>query len=457
MIPKERKVVVAVLAATVVVLLVGFLAYFFIIGPIGEKNKLIADRNNEIDDLDLKKARIELEKKKFEAQRQQSLPKDVGLARGQYAALLDSLARKADFAPGSFKITSKDPDAKSAPKITAKEVAYVKLNYEITVRSDLYRITDFLTRFYQQPLLHTIEKLNLLRPNDVKAQTNKELDATFTIEAIILDTAPDRPNLIPIGVQSAIVSGAAIQTAYNRAAVATGAGSATMSDIASRSREYLAIAGKNIFYGPLPEKTERAAPESPPEPDESYFITLTSIVQYEDGKLVAVFRDKATNNDYTAEQSPSGEISVKGEYTLNGKRRLITGYSERVASKDIAFGSEEGKNRRFWRVRRILVDAVVLERIDLPKTDEKPKPVPLTFAIGGTAAFAGITEGKMYRATVGQSLIPTVGEAPKEIALVTKYLLTREAAKDIYSGVDLQKGKESAKPAASAVSTDRGR
>ena len=98
-------------------------AYFLVVSPLVDKNHQIAARQKEIAALELEVDEIVALKKKYEAARQQSLPGDPGVARQEYSNLLEALCRKADYAPGSYKILVSEPDNKSVPMLAPKKPA----------------------------------------------------------------------------------------------------------------------------------------------------------------------------------------------------------------------------------------------------------------------------------------------------------------------------------------------
>lgn len=425
--------------------IVGAIAYFVVLGPLIEKNKLIKVRENEVAMLELEITEVQILKKKFESAREQSLPNDpvygVSVSRTQYGNLLESLLRRAEFAPGSFKILVGDPDSKSAPTVAPKRPAYTKLTYDLTVKGELYHLIDFMQNFYQEPLLHTIKKINIIRPSDNRSQGARQLDVTLTIEALVLDNAQVRGTLLPVVREISLVTGALAYTGLNAKAVAEGRGSPIIPTgvLADIPREYLAIDGKNPFFGIRVQKT-REERTTPPEDDHSPFLTLTSIIGYDDGKIVAVFRDKLDNNNYVITQSPNGAIGVRGEYLLSGVPKTAPGYSYGKPTDRLFFGTDEGSNYREWRVRRVFHDSVIMEKIDAIDPEAKPKPHPLSFIAGGIGASVAVPEGKIYRVTMGQTLEsepkgPPSTTAPSKIS--RPYGLTdtggKEAWKVIYA------------------------
>ena len=204
------------------------------------------------------------------------------------------------------------------------------------------------------------------------------------------------------------MSGAAVQTAYNWTAVTSGTGTPVpvRGVLADQKREYLTIAGKNPFYGP-PPRIEKD-PEHPPDDDSTPFIKLVSLMSDPDNaKITAKFWDPLTNNNYTVTQMmTTGAITVMGEYTIGGKKRTAPGYrvSKEWSTRDLMYGTIEGKNQRAWRVRRLTETEVILEKLDLSVVAATPKATPAALFGGGPGAFVTVPVGKVYRLTIGQTL-----------------------------------------------------
>src|SRR5262245_46755302 len=397
---RERSLAIIV-GSTLGVFALGFVAYQLVIGPYIDKGKQIRTRQEEVDRLESDILEIQMLKRKYEASRQQSLPADVGLSRTQYGNLLERLFRRADMT-ADLKIIPSEPDNKSVPMLAPKKPAYTRLTYAITAKGELYHLVDFLRHFYQQPLLHRVKDMNIQRPSDVRAQGRRELDINMTVEALVLDNAQARPTLLPVIREMGLLSGGAAQTGYNMQVASSGHGSPIPPSevLAEPAREYLAVAGKDIFFGPQRESMK----EGPRiDDDHSPFITLTSIVGEDDGKIIAVFRDKLDNHNYTITQEPNGSLSVLGEYELRGTWRPVFGYSAEKGKggHELFYGSSEGQNRQTWRVRRVTLNEVIMEKLD---GLEKPKPPALAFAGGGIGNVLAVPEGKVYRVAVGQTL-----------------------------------------------------
>jgi hypothetical protein len=418
---RERNLAV-VLVTVLGVFGLGFVAYQFVLSPWLDKGRQIQNRKNEIAQLETDILTIQVEKKKFEAARQQSLPADVGVARAEYGNLLEKLCRRADLT-NQLKIIQADPDNKSVPMLAPKKPAYTRLTYELTAKGELYHLVDFMHLFYRLPLLHTIKKMNIQRPSEARARDRRELDISLTIEALVLDAAPDRATLLPVVRELALLSGPAALTGFNLQVVATGKGdpippTGVLSD---SSREYLAVAGKDVFFGPLAEKKERDKREE----DISQFVVLTSVTGHDDGSCAAAFRDKLNNTDYVVTQGADGKLVVETQFEVKGARKTLR------KGQEIIYGTEEGKNLRAWRVRRICTSdsAVIVEKADRL---EKAKPTPAALIGGGPGAFVAVAEGNTYKVAVGQTLDADPRGFPRPSTAPTR-LEPREAWRAIFA------------------------
>jgi len=433
---RERNLAVAV-SAVLGVAVVGFIGYSLILSPLIAKNRQIRDKTEEIRQVQSDIDDIMLAKRKYEAQRLQSLPGDtvqgVGPARTEYGDLLEHMCRRADLT--GLKITAAEPDNKSVPSLGPKKPAYTKLTWEVSAKGDLYHLVDFLRLFYSQPLLHTIKSMTVQRPADARSRDTRELDVNLKVEALVLDNAQARPTLLPVVREIALLSGPAVYTKFNFEAVQSGKGAPVppAGVMADPPREYLMVAGKNVFFGSTKEKRD---PKKPPEPEISPFMVLTSIVGHDDGTVAAVFRDSLNNYDYTITQSAKGVITIKGEWEVLGKKKLISGYDEKVPSQLFFYGNKEAGTYRVWRVRWVTSSEVIVERVDrAPEADsDRPKPPGMAFLGGGAGVFIDVPEGKVYSLGVGQCLetVAPEGDKPPVHPLAT-LLLRREAVKAIYS------------------------
>ncbi|HKB01021.1 MAG TPA: hypothetical protein VKD90_02325 [Gemmataceae bacterium] len=393
---RERSLAI-VLIAVLGVFGLGFVGYQFVLSPWLDKGRQIENRKKEIAQLEMDILSVQVEKKKFEAARQQSLPADVGVAREQYGNLLEKVCRRSELT-NDLKISQSDPDNKSVPMLAPKKPAYTRLTYKLQAKGELYHLVDFMRLFYQLPLLHTIKAMNIQRPSEARARDRRELDIDLTIEALVLDAAPDRATLLPVVRELALLSSPAAVTGFNLQVVATGRGDPVPPTgvLSESSREYLAVAGKDVFFGPLPKKEERDKREE----DISQFVFLASVTGHEDGSCVAAFRDKLNNTDYMISQGADGKLVVETLFEVKGTRKTLR------KGQEIIYGTDEGKNLRAWRVRRICTtdNAVIVERVD--RTPDKPKPHPAALIGGGPGAVLAVAEGATYKVAVGHCLDP---------------------------------------------------
>jgi hypothetical protein len=104
----------------------------------------------------------------------------------------------------------------------------------------------------------------------------------------------------------------------------------------------------------------------------------------------------------------------------------------------LIYGSAETQTRQVWRVRRVTLNEVILEKLD---GIEKPKPPALAFAGGGLGGIVAVPEGKMYSVGIGQTL--HIESKDEKFPPPTRFQLVREAWKAVYAPA----------PATSAVST----
>lgn len=413
-----------ILAGFLVLMGIGFVAYQFVLAPLNKVNRQINDVTDEIAQKETDLLAIVTAKKKFESVRQTSLPGDAKISRGLYSRMLKSLLERAGFPAGSFKLVVAEPDAKTSPIIEGKKTAYTKLSYTVTARGELFYFVEFLQHFYEQPLLHMVKSINIQRPSDAKSQAKAELDVVFTIEAIVLDNAYDRGTLFAPMPTATALAGSMGSVGLVLHSFESGKGSVVPVEnvLAEPKRDYQSISTKNIFYGaaPPPPVTVTEEPTAPPEDDISNFVTLTSIVGHPlDRQLVAVFRDKLNNNEYTVTQTEFGKISVEATFDLNGRKKPMY----KAGGQEIIYGSNAAQNKRVFRVRRINSLDVILEEVFEQKTKEEKKeklPYPLIVA-GGIWSAISLTDKPCSMITVGQSMDSVTP------------LTSREAFKAIYA------------------------
>jgi hypothetical protein len=267
----------------------GFLGWYFVLGPYYTRAKAMKALDN---DIAAQKEKI-LEAKKKQAQlerwKQQSLPADADLARREYEKYLGDLFRDADFAPGSYTITSRPADTKSSPSITGKGPIYTKLDFGVTGRAPLEKITRALEAFYRTGLLHEIKALQISRPvaalNNTgnrfgqPQQPQRDLDLSLQVEALIVTGAENRQAMFTpdhrvqlareldlIGARQRGFAGVLTAAALLNPRAPTG-----QDNLAQPARDYTPVAVKNVFYGMQRTQDDRD------DTDYLNFVYLTSI------------------------------------------------------------------------------------------------------------------------------------------------------------------------------------
>ncbi|MBC8876804.1 MAG: hypothetical protein H8E44_45835 [Planctomycetes bacterium] len=112
---------------------------------------------------------------RMEVYKSRSLPSDPETARSLYQAwLMDRAVDEVGFA---------DPKLKADSDRTSSEV-YERLRFTITAKGDLQQMVEFLYKFYSVDYLHRVSRLVVKR-----TPGTKQLDLTFTVDALSLPTA----------------------------------------------------------------------------------------------------------------------------------------------------------------------------------------------------------------------------------------------------------------------------
>lgn len=459
--PRERFLAVLLVVA-IALGAGGFLAHQFVYSPWKRENERIAKLREEVSELEDKKLAVQDQQREYETvTRKRSLPADVGLARSEYLRFLEHMLRKAEFASASLTITAREPDTKSAETIAPKKPAYTLLSYDVAVKGDMVSVVDFLHNFYRQPLLHQVRKVTLTKPSTSRGsgRGGRDLDVTFTIDAIVLDRAENRPTLLATIPSVALAAGGPMATAHVRRTLESGAGSPFMAarvlarlgpdsadnglqsadgsaraktseDTSEKShKEYRRIPSKDIFFGPPPAKKEAEKKEAPRQMDLAPYLGLTRISHAEGWGRAMIF-DRYNKEEYEIEVSPKGVVNVS-RYLF--EKRPENGTTIEVREKFPAaeydpeflqFGTKRGGNLRKYLVRRVLESELILEEYDEERMGAMSGPLPAVF--GGTAHLALPRPEKVMSWRVGQMLkSEEPGKQPKT------FLLTREARQAI--------------------------
>ena len=413
----------------------GFFGYQFVLGPLRDANRQIDSLQG---DIEVREGRVlEIQQKLatfYEPLRKLSLPADVMLAGLQYEVQLSALLRRADFQAGSFTITPRQPDAKNAPVLVAKKTAYTRLAFLVQVKGELHCLVDFLDQFYRQPLLHQIRVLNVTRPSRAGERSRREdLDINMTIEALVLDNAEARGTLIHVPPRLSLLGGNLGAMGIGTAAVYGGKGSPyelergaakpadQMGRLAIPPREYAAITGKNVFFGPPPKK-EPPKDETPKEPDLGPYIRLTAL-SATDGHGRAHIFDFYNQFDYHIEQKLDGTIGVEGFYFIKDRRRSLM-RSREAEKGDLEFGDRGDGNYVRLRVLKVADSNLYVQ---LPEADaERKARLAAPVVVGGTAVL--VSSGKMYRWEIGKLLSEMTLMTPAEVRAELPEFIVASAA-----------------------------
>ncbi len=396
--------------------------------PYKKHDQEIAKLQKEIAALEVEKHDAETTAYVYETKtKKKSLPADINFSRKEYARLLGTMLRKAEFDAGDIKVSVREQNTTDVPTLAPKKPAYTKLEFDVTVRGDLLSLVDFLYHFYRQPLLHQIVKITVVKPSGGRGRGG-DLDVTLLVQAIVLDKAEDRSVLLATPPSVSLLAGGGGSSAYSRRGVDLGLGSPFIStDVLARTEvaakynvtpldEYRRIAGKNIFHGPAPtfvKKKEDIDPKDR-EIDLAPYLALILVHHNDNGAALAVIYDRYRKEYYEVEQDTKGAIRTSKFYYNNEVRKkanddAINPYNELF----LTFGREDYGNERSYRVRRILESDIIIEPYIQGRGNLMKYPV--TAVLGGTAALS--LPGTLYSWHVGQVLHSEVeGQAPLKLS-----------------------------------------
>jgi hypothetical protein len=391
-----------------------FFGYQFILSPMRDADRQINELTNDIHTRTLRKLEIEEKKEKFyEPMRKLSLPSDIILSGREYESQLSALLRRSEFQAGAYTITPGPPDSKNSPTIGPKKPAYTRLTYVITGKGELHSIADFLDRFYRQPLLHQIRSFSITRSGravERRSGGREELEVNIKVEALVLDNAENRSTLIhvppPLGMLGgnlAGIGGVVAVTAGRTSPYDLPRGKVApehqMGRLAVPSRDYAAITGRNVFFGPPPPERKRdEKDDTPKEPDLGPFIRLTALSDA-DGVARAHLFDFYNKYDFYVEQTASG-ITVEGHWYSGEKedRKRMVMRTREAQKGDLEFGTRDGGNYVRLRVMKIADGDMFVQ---LPEDDSVRDALQAAPAIAGGVA-ALISPGKIYKWHIGQ-------------------------------------------------------
>jgi hypothetical protein len=294
----------------------------FYLQPLQAKERAIVTARQDRDAKEEQLRKALADRLRLENYRQLSLAPDVFLSRREYSQYLTNLFRDSGFAPDSFNIRSTDPAARAAGQARGPRPAFTPLIFTIAAHGSLAHLVKMLDEFYHTGLLHRISVLTLRRPLTPDDQGADSLVINMTVEALIVDGAPPREQLLP-NVDPRLVAEdvvAALKGAPVGLGLALWAAGPTgprgPGALATSERKYDDITRKDIFFGPTPKKTN-------PDKDWPYLDHVVLVMRSQGRKHEATLWDQSSNrfirlredsvfHEFTVRDG-SGELLFKGE------------------------------------------------------------------------------------------------------------------------------------------------
>jgi hypothetical protein len=257
--PRER-ILAGILAGLLVVVGGAFVTLQLVLSPIQERNKRIISETDEIESKSQQLTQIKKDLSRLEKWKQLSLPQNVTLARREYEQYLSNLLLHSGFASGSFALTPKPPDTRSSPVMSGKKPIFTRLTFLVAGPARLENLVKFLVEFYRTPLMHEIKTLSIDRnkATGTGPQRNDDLDINMTVEALIVTDGDNRNFLLP-NIDRRLLAIDVVMGMQGNSGLGLAVWSGRTTGLAVPSRNYEAIASKNIFIGPAPvaaKKTE---------------------------------------------------------------------------------------------------------------------------------------------------------------------------------------------------------
>jgi hypothetical protein len=266
--PRER-LLASVLAALLGVGGAGFLFYTLFLGPYRQRQAELTRLSSDADSKEQRQREIQHEKPRLERWKQLSLPPDIDLARLEYERYLNGLLRASGVPSRSYTITARRlEESKSALGQTAKPPVYTKLTYAVTAHGDLASLVKVLEGFYKTGLLHQIRSVTIQKPNETTAAGRaRELEATFTVEALVVKGAEKRaavlpnirPSVVPEEVMIALLGlpqGLPLALQWS-----AGPSGPLGPGLLQPKRDYSRLASHDPFHGTSPSTDPRGTPQ----------------------------------------------------------------------------------------------------------------------------------------------------------------------------------------------------
>ncbi|MBY0513043.1 MAG: hypothetical protein K2P78_03925, partial [Gemmataceae bacterium] len=281
MTPRERKM--ALTLGVLLLLGLGAVGYLMVLRPLQEGTARRDALQKEVDELTEQADKLRASQPKLAAAKRKSLPanpapvtkpgqgvpaattltpSEASDAKLEYTLLLTRLLARAKIPTTSVSVSDRALDARGIPLIpNTKKPAYLRAAWNVEIRNiDMWELHDFLVAFYQVDLLHQITGLTITRDETPtggkKAELSRhDLTVKLTAEAIMLDGAERRPNLIVVPSGFAAVGGLRgyDAIAYNPQYPARLINPFRVHPLlATGHRDYSYIVLKDMFHGHLP-------------------------------------------------------------------------------------------------------------------------------------------------------------------------------------------------------------
>ncbi len=335
----------------------GIGGYQFLYRPIQERQTRLTSLQEALRDQKKEIERIQQRLPELVAESKRSLPANVNRAQREYEIELNKLFRSSGFDETSISIGTRPAESTNVPTLMQrgkKVPIFQRLTFTNKARGKLDNLVRFMEGFYGMNLLHQIKSITVQR---LATSRQDELQVNMQIEALILDTAPDRKELLPSEEVPPLKRLAA-------------------------NRDYIALTSKDVFFGPPPPPPVE---EKPPEFDFTPYVRLSAITfdevrtPEENSALhilagagmriapnyqtaIAKLWDYAQNYDYELRLSGDGSGRVWSYFYLNKQRKRLSG--GRRGSRYLSFGEEGSELHRMFRLVRFGNDEIVLQELD---------------------------------------------------------------------------------------------
>jgi hypothetical protein len=269
----REKTLLLILVVIVLAGVFGFGGWKFLWEPYRTKKAAVAALKDTADKKQKELAELQEAQANMALYRSMSLPANADFARSEYGKYLRDMLDRNGFKDPVPSVTVTPADDKEQnkklPGGVKKDPAYQKVNVRVVAEGKLENVDKVLEEFYRTPLLHQIHDLTIDRPMTPNGPgREREVKLVMTIEALIVTGADKRtyllrgvePKLLAIDTVAALRReplgfGMALD-AISPAGRVNGPYRLKGMPFVTRgpNREYAAIAWKNVFYGPPPEK-----------------------------------------------------------------------------------------------------------------------------------------------------------------------------------------------------------